>query len=102
MIILRWLDRVFFGRYLPSLSINFVAMSKDTGKRSLQIYYIKMKNSYDLGFIVNRSRHGNVTTPLRILFIFEFLCTRSFLRNRLREFVPAIIASIMAKFEQIL
>ena len=25
-----------------------------------------------------------------------------FLRNRLREFVPAIIASIMAKFEQIL
>ena len=26
----------------------------------------------------------------------------SFLRNRLREFVPAIIASIIAKFEQIL
>ena len=25
-----------------------------------------------------------------------------FLRNRLREYVPAIIASIMAKFEQIL
>ena len=25
-----------------------------------------------------------------------------FLRNRLREFVPAIIASIIAKFEQIL
>ena len=25
-----------------------------------------------------------------------------FLRNRLREFVPAIIASIVAKFEQIL
>ena len=38
------------------------------------------------------------------LFIFVFLCTRSFffLRNRLREFVPAIIASIMATFEQIL
>ena len=37
------------------------------------------------------------------LFIFVFLCTKSFfLRNRLREFVPAIIASIMAKFEQIL
>ena len=25
-----------------------------------------------------------------------------FLRNRLREFVPAVIASIIAKFEQIL
>ena len=38
------------------------------------------------------------------LFIFVFLCTRSFffLRNHLREFVPAIIAWIMAKFEQIL
>ena len=51
----------------------------------------------------NRSRHSNVMTQLRFLFIFVFLCTRSFfLRNRLKEFVPAIIASIMAKFEQIL
>ena len=42
-------------------------------------------------------------TPLRFLFIFMFLCTRSlFLRNRLKEYVPAIIDSIMAKFEQIL
>ena len=32
--------------------------------------------------------------PLRFLFIFEFLC--------IREHEPAIIASIMAKFEQIL
>ena len=41
-------------------------------------------------------------TPLRFLFIFVFLCTRCFLRNRLREYVPAIIASITAKFEQFL
>ena len=37
---------------------------------------------------------------------FIYLCVSLyqdfFLRNRLREFVPAIIASIMAKFEQIL
>ena len=37
---------------------------------------------------------------------FIYLCVslhqEFFLRNRLREFVPAIIASIMAKFEQIL
>ena len=40
--------------------------------------------------------------PLRFIFIFVFLCTRSFFFNRLRDYVPAIIASIMAKFEQIL
>ena len=37
---------------------------------------------------------------------FIYLCVSLyrvfFLRNRFREFVPAIIASIMAKFEQIL
>ena len=42
-------------------------------------------------------------TPLPFKLIFVFLCTRIFLkRNRLREYVPAIIASIMEKFEQIL
>ena len=40
---------------------------------------------------------------ITFLFIFVFLCTESFfLRNRWRELVPAIITSIMAKFEQIL
>ena len=48
---LRWLDWIFLGGYLPSLSINYVAMSKDMGKRLPQLYYIKMKISYDLGFI---------------------------------------------------
>ena len=41
----------FLGRYLPSLSINYVDMSKDIGKRLPQLYYIMMKISYDLGFI---------------------------------------------------
>ena len=48
---LRWLDWIFWGGYLSSLSINYVAMSKDMGKRLPQLYYIKMKISYDLGFI---------------------------------------------------
>ena len=48
---LRWLDWIFLRGYLPSLSINYVAMSKDIGKRLPQLYYIKMKISYDLGFI---------------------------------------------------
>ena len=39
------------GGYLPSLSINYVAMSKDMEKRFPQLYYIKMKISYDLDFI---------------------------------------------------
>ena len=41
----------FLGWYLPTLSINYVGMSKDMEKRLLQLYYIKMKISYDLGFI---------------------------------------------------
>ena len=48
---LRWLDLIFLGGYLPSLSIDHVAMSKDREKRLPQLYYIKMKISYDLGFI---------------------------------------------------
>ena len=36
---------------LVCLSINYVAMSKDMEKRFPQLYYIKMKISYDLGFI---------------------------------------------------
>ena len=45
---LRWLDWIFWGGYLPSLSINYVAMSKDMGKRLPQLYYVKMKISFDL------------------------------------------------------
>ena len=48
---LRWLDWIFLGGYPRSLSINFVTISKDVEKRLPQLYYIKMKISYDLGFI---------------------------------------------------
>ena len=41
----------FLGGYLPSLSINYVGMSKDVGKRLPQMYYTKMKISYDLDFV---------------------------------------------------
>ena len=62
------------------------------GKSLPQLYYIKMKISYGLGFIAIRSHHSNVKTPVRFLFIFVCLCDN----------VPPIIASVMAKFEQIL
>ena len=41
-------------------------------------------------------------TPLRFLLAFVFLGTWSFFTNRLRELVPPLVASVMAKFEQIL
>ena len=41
-------------------------------------------------------------TPLRFLSVsFCFFVPGVFLRHRLRKYVPAIVASIMAKFEQI-
>ena len=76
-----------------------MAKSKDMGKRFPQLYYIKMKISYDL---LQSESPWQLNDAIWFLFIFAFLCIRSFLRNRLREFVPGIIASIMAKFEQIL
>ena len=48
---LRWLNRIFLAAYLSRWSINYISMSKDMGKRLPQLYYIKMKISYDLGFI---------------------------------------------------
>ena len=48
---LRWLDWIFLAGYLSSLSLNYVGMSKDVEKRLPQLYYIKMKICYDLGFI---------------------------------------------------
>ena len=46
-----WVHWIFLRGCLPSLSINYAAMSKDMGKRLPRLYYIKMKISYDLGFI---------------------------------------------------
>ena len=100
--LLRWLDWIFWGWYLPSLSINYVGMSKDMEKRLPQLYYIKMKISYDLGFIVIRVA---MATQWRHYVFHLSLCfsvPRVFWINRLREYVPPIIASIMAKFKQIL
>ena len=42
---------MFLGGYLPSLSLIYVGMNKDMEKRLQQLYYIKKKISYDLGFI---------------------------------------------------
>ena len=51
----RWLDRILFGGYLQSLSINYVGMSKDMEKRLPKLYYV-LKNEKFLwpGFYCNR------------------------------------------------
>ena len=41
--VLRCLDWIFWGGYLPSLSINYVGMSKGMEKWLPQLYYVKMK-----------------------------------------------------------
>ena len=40
--------------------------------------------------------------PVRVLLALVFLGTSNFFSNRLAEPVPPLVASIMAKFEQIL
>ena len=35
---LRWLDIVFQGQYLPSLSVNYVTINKDLEKLTPQLY----------------------------------------------------------------
>ena len=73
------------------------------GKRLPQLYYVKMKISSVWVLLQSESpwQRNDAITFFKLIFV--FLSTRSFfLGNRLREYVPAIIASIMAKFEQIL
>ena len=47
--VLMWLDIVFQGEYLPSLSINYVAINNVLEKLPPQLYYVKMKICYDQG-----------------------------------------------------
>ena len=96
---LRWLD--WITSHVWAL-ISYVAIIKDMGKSLPQLYYIKMEISYDEGFIAIGV--AMVTKWRHYLFYLSFCFSvlGGFLRNRLREYVPAIIAWIIAKFEQIL
>ena len=44
--------RDLLGGYLPSLNVNYVGVSRDMEKKLSQLHYIRMKLSYDLGFLV--------------------------------------------------
>ena len=76
---LRWLDTVIQGQYLPSLSINYVAMNKDLEKLPPQLYQIKMtiyhdQNCSDIGVVI-------ATTCRHYQFYFQqyFLALGTFL-----------------------
>ena len=77
-VLLRWLDTLFQGQYLPSLSINYVAINKVLEKLPPQLYQIKMKICYDQGC------NG----------IGVVIATRS------RELFPPIAASMFMKFKR--
>ena len=48
-VVKRWLDTVFQGQYLPSLSINYVSINTNYEKLPPQLYQIKIKICYDQG-----------------------------------------------------
>ena len=54
------------------------------GKRLPQLHYIKMKISYDLGFFLQLESPWQHNDAITFLFIFAFLCTRSFLKKSLK------------------
>ena len=47
--LLRWLDTLIQGQYLPNLSINYVTINKDLEKLPPGLYEIKIKICYDQG-----------------------------------------------------
>ena len=47
----KWLDWIFLRSILPTLSIYYVGIKKNKGKRLPQLYYRKMKTCYDPCFI---------------------------------------------------
>ena len=92
----------FLGGYFPSLSINLVGMSKDMGRRLPQLCYIKIKFLIIWVLLQSESPWQRNDAITFFIYLCVSLYQEFFLRNRLKEYVPAIIASIMAKFEEIL
>ena len=63
------------------------------GKRLPQLYYVKMKISYDLYFIaIGVAKQRNDAIAL-FIYLCVSLYQESFLRHRFREYVAPIIAS---------
>ena len=71
-VLLRWLDRVFRGQYLPSLSVNYVVViNRDLEKLPPHLYYISLDQIKKKTFVMIRvamtlSCHSNKMTQLPI------------------------------------
>ena len=72
---LRWLGAVFQGQYLPSLSINYVAINKDLEKLPPQSVSDKDENLLWSRLQWHRSCHSNEMRLLPILLAAVFLGT---------------------------
>ena len=99
---LRWLDWIFEGVYFPTLSIYFVSINKNIGKRLPLLYYIKMKFCchpcfIDIGVAMAVSWRHNV-------FYFPLFSSVPgfFFQKSLKGVCNSLSLSIMAKFEQII
>jgi len=98
-IYVRWLDRVFQGQYLPSFSINYVAIKKKKKKLSPQLYWMQMKVPFDQGY--NDIRVAIATKWRHYLFYLPyFSALRTLLQNHLPEVSPPIPTSMFVKFKR--
>ena len=77
----KWLDTVFQGQYLPSLSINYGRGHKQTfGKIATTVVLDKGENLSWSGLHWQRSCHSNEMTLLPIILAALFLTGKSFSR----------------------
>ena len=74
---LSWFDWIIWGDISQVWALT-TSPWKKIGKKVTTTVLYKDENFLWFGFYRNQSRHGNITTPLCFLFIFVFLCTRSF------------------------
>ena len=73
--LVRWLDTVFQGQYLPSLSINYVAINKVFGKIATTVVLEEDENLFLSGLQRHRSCHSNEMTLFPILLAAVYLGT---------------------------
>ena len=86
------LSSVYLRPHFPLRSQQLIAYCEwqhfvflNTGSKTITTTVLYKDENFLLsGFYCNRSHHGNVTTPLRFLFIFVFLCTGSFFKKSLK------------------
>ena len=93
----------FLGEYTPpTLSVNHVGINKDIGKRLPPLHCIKMKICYDPCFIDIRVTMATSWRHYAFYLPLYFSVLGVFFRNPLRELVPPLVSSVVARSEQIL